>query len=84
LKSESTSLSKAYEKSKGSPNRCDTLRDLDAFGVPIHLFYQGTSSYRTKVGALITLILYTFLLYVTSISVTRLNDAINPTISLWY
>ena len=84
LKSESTNLSKAYIKSKGSPSRCDGLRELDAFSVPIHLFYQGASAYRTMVGAVATLVLCVFLLFFIEISVMRLYNSLNPTISLWY
>ena len=84
MKSESTSLSKAYIKSKGKGSRCEGLRALDAFGVPIHLYYEGSSEYRTKVGAVITLFLYVFLLYVTHIAVWRIYKSANPTISTWY
>ena len=85
LKSESTVLSSAYTKSKeGKANRCEGLSNFDAFGVPIHLYYNRQSAYRTKVGALITLILYLFFLNVTKIAFSRIIYKENPTISQWY
>ena len=41
----------------------DKLKQLDAYGTPITLKYEGQDKYRTIAGALMTILTRTFVLY---------------------
>ena len=40
-----------------------TLADIDAFGNPVTLYFQGKNSFQTRRGGLLSLVIYVFVLW---------------------
>ena len=63
------------------PSITSYLRSYDSFGEPVSLNYKGDSSYKTLLGAVLTLCLNTFLLVYAADQLLALVKYQDPTVS---
>ena len=57
---------------------CLGLESLDIYGEPVHLYYNGKPTYTTKVGAILTIMTYVWLMFIAGIGVKRVHRDWNP------
>ena len=60
-----------------------TFKSWDYFGIPVTLYYQGDTNYRTTFGACCTVILFIAVMIPLAISIFRINYDWNPRITEW-
>ena len=60
---------------------CGGLESLDIYGEPVHLYYKGKPTYTTKVGAILTLLTYIWLLFIAGLGCKRMYHDWNPVLS---
>ena len=63
------------------PAFLDWFVSLDGYGEPVSVSYKGDSSYKTLIGALLTVGMRSFMLFFTLLAVFELLDYKNPQIN---
>ena len=60
----------------------DTFTGLDIFGHPITVFFKGKDVYRTRLGALLSIAVYAFVINYSSFSLIDLFTMSSPNIAI--